>query len=129
MILVMYMEASLETWGLSVPPAIEKPRPALPRSREMSSYSHGSWLAAAETERGKGVIGGLGADEGAIDGKTLGSASLVRAATAPAAPVVGLCETSLANPPFIIMSWVSLAMEVRWRSISSFCFSPSSRLS
>ena len=42
-----------------------------------------TWLAAAETERGKGVIGGLGAEEGAIDGKTLGSASLVRAATAP----------------------------------------------
>ena len=37
------MEASLDTCGLSVPPAIENPRPALPRSREMSSYSHGSW--------------------------------------------------------------------------------------
>ena len=47
----------------------------------------------------------------------------------PAAPVAALCGTSLAKPPFIIMSWVSLAMEVRWRNISSFCFSPSSRVS
>ena len=41
------MEASLDTCGLSVPPAIEKPRPALPRSREMSSYSHSSWSIAS----------------------------------------------------------------------------------
>ena len=42
-----------------------------------------TWLAAAETERGKGVMGG-GAEEPIIDaGATLGSASLVRAATAP----------------------------------------------
>ena len=43
-----------------------------------------TWLAAAETDRGKGVMGG-GAEEPIIDaGVTLGSASLVRAATAPA---------------------------------------------